>query len=604
MFFPAEFLEHLRSHIILSELVGKSVKLERKGREFHGLCPFHNEKTPSFTVNDDKKFYHCFGCTAHGDVIKFALETKGLNFVDTITALANDAGIAIPKISAKETVLYDRIQQMHQMMQQASVFYQAQLQRLPHILKYLQNRRIDNNAITQFQIGFSPSEGQGLFNHLRSLNIDPQLMVDAGLIVLDENNKYFDRFRGRVMFPICNNQNKIIAFGGRAMGENQPKYLNSPETMLFKKSEVLYGENLARPHAYKAGRIIIVEGYIDVIAMHTAGFRETVASLGTAITQQHLTNLWQIANEPIFCLDGDMAGRKAMRKAAHLAFSLLKNGCSVNFAILPRGADPDETIARNGQSFIAGLIEHPIALSEYLWQVESATKLITPEQKAAFENKLLKLVETIGDNTIKSSYKNFFMQKIWQNIKRTVKTPLQKKKNDNIASLDIKTSLGFATDLLQRYEYNLTALIISNPALLHNEIIEEDYLRIDFKTEMLDRLRSAVLNIKFDHLLQQEQYNQELIQNLQALGFKNEIEYLCGKKSTFIDQIANHNALEDYHNIWLHTFKKYQISLLSIEYQDALKQMTEKSLDKALEIKKQIMILEECINEEYQLADD
>ena len=299
MTFPARFLDELRGRIGLADVVGKRVRLVRKGREHSGLCPFHKEKSPSFTVNEEKGFYHCFGCGAHGSVFDFVMQTEGLSFPEAVERLAGEAGMEVPNESPEERAREKERQTLYDVCEAATAFFEKSL-RMPEgkaALDYLRGRGLDEATIERFRLGFAPDSRGALKAALAREKFSDALMIEAGLLIQpdDAGRMPYDRFRGRVMFPITDRRDRPIAFGGRIMAEGEPKYLNSPETPLFHKGYVLYGLALAGPQIHKTGSVVVSEGYMDVIALHRAGFDTAVAPLGTALTEDHLRGLWKLA---------------------------------------------------------------------------------------------------------------------------------------------------------------------------------------------------------------------------------------------------------------------------------------------------------------------
>lgn len=352
MAFPPGFLDELRSRLTLSEIVGRKVVLRRKsGAEYAGLCPFHNEKTPSFTVNDRKAFFHCFGCGEHGDAVGFIMKTENLAFPEAVEKLAREVGLAVPRATPAERERAERAATLHEVVEQAAHWFEKQL-RLPvgrHGLDYLRGRGLDEATIDDFRLGFAPDSRDGLSGVLQRDGVPLDKLIEAGLVIQPDGGRpAYDRFRGRVMFPIADRRGRIIAFGGRVMGPGEPKYLNSPETPLFHKGANLYCLDRARLAAAKEVPIIVAEGYMDVIALHGAGFTGAVAPLGTALTEGQLGELWKLADEPYLCFDGDNAGRRAAGRAAERAFPLLQAGKSLRFLSLPAGEDPDSLIRVRG----------------------------------------------------------------------------------------------------------------------------------------------------------------------------------------------------------------------------------------------------------------
>ncbi len=342
MAFPPGFLDELRGRISLSGLVGRRVRLVRRGREFAGLCPFHHEKTPSFYVVEDKDFFHCFGCGAHGDAIGFTMRADNLDFLEAVEKLAGEAGLAVPQATPEEREKARRQKTLLETLEAAAVFYEARLWSPAGRLArdYLETRGLDPDTIRRFRLGWAPDERQALRRALAADYTEP-LLVEAGLLHQPDEGEPFDYFRGRVMFPIGDRAGRVIAFGGRVLGDGQPKYLNSPESPVFEKGRVLYGWSAARAATTEGRDVIVTEGYMDVIALHRAGFKSAVAPLGTALGEFQLQELWRLGPEPILCFDGDAAGQRAAARALRRALPLLRPGCSLRFSGLPAGEDPE-----------------------------------------------------------------------------------------------------------------------------------------------------------------------------------------------------------------------------------------------------------------------
>ncbi len=377
MAFPPSFLDEIRSRVSLVSVIGRGVRLTKKGREHSGLCPFHNEKTPSFTVNEDKGFYHCFGCGAHGDVITFEMQTHRLSFPEAVERLAAEAGLEVPVQAPEERERAKQAASLYDVMEKACAFFEREL-RGPagHVgFDYLRRRGLDEETISRFRLGFSPDGRTALKAALKQAGFSEAMAVEAGLLIAPEalgreGAESYDRFRGRVMFPITDRRGRIIAFGGRILGDGQPKYLNSPDTPLFHKGAVLYGLAQAREPAAQAGTVIVCEGYMDVIALARAGFAHAVAPLGTALTEGQIELLWRMAAEPIICLDGDAAGQRAAAKAAERALPLLKPGLSLRFATVPAPEDPDSLIQTQGSAAMQQILDRAQPLSDVLWHQE------------------------------------------------------------------------------------------------------------------------------------------------------------------------------------------------------------------------------------------
>jgi DNA primase len=417
MRFTPQFLDELRARLPVSEVVGRRVKLKKAGREFKGLSPFQQEKSPSFTVNDQKGFYHDFSSGKHGDIISFLMETEGVGFAEAVERLASMAGMALPAATPDAARHEQRRKTLYDVMDLAAKFF-ADTLASRHGAKargYLGDRAISPATQLQFRIGYAPPDRFALKEHLGSLGIPVEDMVEAGLLVAgDDIPVPYDKFRDRVMFPIADLRNRVIAFGGRALEkEVAAKYMNSPETPLFHKGDNLYNLSTARQATHNGAALIVVEGYVDVIAMVTTGFAATVAPLGTALTENQLMLLWKMADEPILCFDGDKAGQKAAFRAADLALPHLKPGKSLRFALLPEGQDPDDLARSGGRAAIEEVIGAARGLADVLWsrEIEGGT-FATPERRAALEARIGELSNGIRDEVVRRYYRQDLAQRL------------------------------------------------------------------------------------------------------------------------------------------------------------------------------------------------
>ncbi|HZR61135.1 MAG TPA: DNA primase [Xanthobacteraceae bacterium] len=413
MRFSPEFLDELKTRLPVSEVVGRRVKLKKAGREWKGLSPFNKEKTPSFTVNDQKGFYHDFSSGKHGNIFDFLMETEGVTFPEAVERLAQMAGLALPVVSREAQAREERRKTLHEVVELAAKFFEATLAARGGARGrgYLADRGIAAATQLKFRLGYATAEHYALKEHLGAAKIPVEDMVEAGLLVSGEDIAVpYDRFRDRIMFPILDWRGRVIAFGGRALEKDvSAKYLNSPETPLFHKGGTLYNIGAARAAAHAGAPVIAVEGYVDVIAMVTAGFEATVAPLGTALTADQLALMWRLNDEPILCFDGDDAGRRAAYRAADLALPLLQPGKSLRFATLPDGQDPDDLARSGGRDAIADVLGAARPLAHILWSRESeAGPFDTPERRAAFEARLATVTAVITDETVRRYYRQDF----------------------------------------------------------------------------------------------------------------------------------------------------------------------------------------------------
>jgi DNA primase len=417
MRFTPQFLEDLRARLPVSEVVSKRVKLKRAGKEWKGLSPFHQEKTPSFTVNDQKGFYHDFSSGKHGNIFDFVMETEGVGFVEAVERLASLAGMALPAVTPDAARYEQRRRTLYDVMELASKFFAETLaSRVGAKARgYLADRSISPATQLQFRMGYAPGERFALKEHLGSQGVSVEDMVEAGLLIAgDDIPVPYDRFRDRVIFPITDARNRIIAFGGRALEKDVPaKYLNSPETPLFHKGDNLYNIAMARQAAHDGASMIVAEGYVDVIALVGAGFSGAVAPLGTALTENQLALLWKMADEPLLCFDGDGAGQRAAFRAADLALPHLTPGKSLRFAIMPEGQDPDDLARSGGRAALDEVFAAARPLGEMVWlRATEGGAFATPERRAALEARLNELTNGIRDESVRRYYRQDFSERL------------------------------------------------------------------------------------------------------------------------------------------------------------------------------------------------
>lgn len=507
MAFPPGFLDELRARLSLSDLVGRKVVLKRRsGSEYAGLCPFHNEKTPSFTVNDKKGFFHCFGCGAHGDAVGFVMKTEGLSFPESVEKLAREVGMPVPRATPAERERVERAATLQQVVELAAAWFQKQL-RLPvgrQGLDYLRGRGLSDQTVDDFRLGFAPDSRDGLLSALKRENVPIEKIVEAGLAIQpDDRREPYDRFRGRVMFVINDRRGRAIAFGGRVMGAGEPKYLNSPETPLFHKGANLYCLDRAREAVTKDQPVIVAEGYMDVIALHGAGFTGAVAPLGTALTEGQLGELWKLADEPYLCFDGDNAGRRAAARAAQRALPLLRAGKSLRFLALPAGEDPDSLIRARGADAIRRVLDLARPLSDIVWDMATENRPIdTPERRASLQRTVEQQVAEIADPVVRDYYKTEMRSRLgklrrpaggqaWQpGARRPFRRPGDPPPPPFAAGAAARHA-GFDLDG-SRQERALLGALLERPALLH--VLAEEVAHLPISSPELNRLRCGLLD--------------------------------------------------------------------------------------------------------------
>lgn len=417
MRFTPQFLEELKSRLPVSEVVGRRVKLIRSGREYKGLSPFNKEKTPSFFVNDQKEAWFDFSSGKNGSIFDFVMMTEGVSFPEAVEQLAQMAGMPLPKVSEDDQRRDAHRKTLHDVMEIATKFFETTLSsRLGAKARgYLADRGLDAATQVKFRVGYAPNERYALKEHLGSHGITTADMVEAGLLIAgDDIPVPFDRFRDRVMFPITDIRGRIIAFGGRALEKDvAAKYLNSPETPLFHKGHTLYNIAAARQAAHDGEPVVVVEGYVDVIAMVTAGYAAAVAPLGTALTEDQLGLIWKMTDEPILCFDGDGAGLRAARRAVELAMPNLKPGKSLKVALLPQGQDPDDLLRSAGPDAVRDVVNAAQPLAQMLWQfMTEGHSFDTPERRAALESRINEVTQQIADEAVRKYYRQDFNERL------------------------------------------------------------------------------------------------------------------------------------------------------------------------------------------------
>lgn len=527
MAFSPQFLDEIRARLTLSDIVSRRVKLQQRGREHTGLCPFHSEKTPSFTVSNDKNFYHCFGCGAHGDVIGYLMRVEGVSFPEAVERLAAEAGLEVPVSTPEEREQAQRRAGLLEVMEAACAYYEKMLRspRGKTALDYLYGRGLTDETISRFRLGYAPA-GNSIKTAIMSDAMPEALLAEGGLVRKpDDGRAAYDFFRDRVLFPISDGRGRVIAFGGRTLGDGEPKYLNSPDTPLFDKRRTLYGLANARPAAHDKGRILVTEGYMDVIALSQNGFAEAVAPLGTALSESHLALLWKVADEPYLCFDGDNAGQRAAGRSAERALPLLAPEKSLRFITLPAGEDPDSLVSGTGPGQGPAAMEELIAgatpLDTVVWRMETEGREIdTPERVAGLEKRLEDRALSIADRKVQFQYQSRFRQKMREliNARDAARRPQgsgyggggRNFGGQNFGGRNFRrggapgwedrraggspaaNSPRSRPDILKkRHEQVLLAVVINHPGLL--DMFAEDLAMVNVSDPNLDHLRQEVL---------------------------------------------------------------------------------------------------------------
>ncbi len=496
MALPASFTDELRIRTPLPAVIGRRVRLARSGKQWKGCCPFHGEKSPSFYVYDDH--YHCFGCGAHGDAISFVMHSQGLAFMEAIAQLAAEVGLEVPKPSPEAAEAERRRLGVTDVLQAAQIHYQRRLG-LPEgrmAREYLSGRGLSEETITRFGLGWAGDRG-GLIAELSRQGIEPEQLADAGLIRTDEQTgRTFELFSQRVMFPIRDRRGLIISFGGRILGAGQPKYVNGPETSVFSKRRNLYGLDLARTGVRNGGTLIVVEGYMDVIATAQAGFTAAVAPLGTALTNEQLEELWRVSPCPVLCLDGDAAGARAAGRVMELALPMLTPDRSLKFATLPNDEDPDSLVRKGGPQTFQAVLDQAQSPSDALYDMllaEVGDK--TPEQRAALQSRLNEAAGRVTDKSLAWEYREELRKKFRESHRprfnpggNSVRFGDSRRKP--VAPVRfIRLQIDQSSTITERYRI-LTAILLRHPYLLNDVRGAFESLSFD---GALGRLQRAML---------------------------------------------------------------------------------------------------------------
>ena len=481
---PPEFIEDLRQRVPLSDVVGRRVKLVRKGRRHSGLCPFHVEKTPSFSVVDDDGFYHCFGCGVHGDAISFLRETEGLEFMEAVERLAEMAGLTVPRSAPQDPAASRQRKTALDILEETALFFEAALRREggQNATRYLKQRGLNSTIVKTYRIGYSPRNG--LRAALKSKGFSDDDMLAAGVAgKSDRDGSLYDYFRNRVMFPIENRQGRVIAFGARSLGEDQPKYLNSGEGLTFSKKTVLYGWVQAREGLRHNLPLVVVEGYMDVIAIHKSGAAAAVAPLGTALTPDQILLLWKLHNEPVMCFDGDVAGQRAQLRALERILPVLEPGRSVRLAALPDGKDPDDLIRASGTDAFRKVISTARSLVDTLWEsLQSEYELSQPEARAQFWQAVRRHVRSIGNNQVRSAYGDEIESRI----------ALMRNQTRGVASMFVpRRAQRPQTGLVNRHRA-LMALLLAHPTMVSANF--EALSMLNSGDKKLESLKKALID--------------------------------------------------------------------------------------------------------------
>ena len=487
MALPPAFLDDLRARTPLPALIGRKTRVVRSGRNWKACCPFHGEKTPSFYIYDDH--FHCFGCGAHGDAITFVMRAEGASFPEAVERLAAEAGLQVPKPTPEAAARERRAQDLYGVLEAASQAFQRRL-RLPEGaegLAYLKRRGLTDDTVAAFALGWSGGGRGAIAADLKGEGITPEQLAEAGLIrAREEGEGYTDLFFNRVMFPIRDRRGRVISFGGRVLGDGVPKYVNGPETPVFQKRRSLYALDLAKEAAFRGATVVAVEGYMDVIALHQAGFTGAVAPLGTALTPEQMEELWRLSPEPVLCFDGDAAGARAAARAAEVALPLLSAERTLRLATLTGGEDPDTLIARSGRAAFQAVLDGARPLADALYGLLAEGRpTATPEQRAALRNRLAEAAGTIADRALAAEYRRALLDRFFAATRPAPRFgPKPAPRTAPRAPITAERTRGAQARAL-------LALTLRHPWVLHD--VEESLAALDLGEGDPAPLRAAIL---------------------------------------------------------------------------------------------------------------
>lgn len=523
MALPPQFLDELRARTPLAAVIGRRVRLARSGRQWKGCCPFHGEKTPSFYVYDDH--YHCFGCGVHGDAIGFVMQSQGASFTEAVEQLAAEAGMQVPTPSPEAAEAEKRRLDLAGVLDAAAASYQRRLM-LPEgkaARDYFTNRGLTDDTIRRYELGWS-GEGRGaIAADLGREGVTQDQLVDSGLMRRDdETGRVFDLFFNRVMFPIRDRRGRTISFGGRTMSDAQPKYVNGPETALFSKRRTLYGLDLAREAVRRGAILVVVEGYMDVIALGQAGFEAAVAPLGTALTEEQMAELWRLSPAPVLCFDGDAAGGRAAARAAELALPMLAPDKTLRLITLPAGEDPDSLVRKQGAHAFQAKLDGARPLAECLYDLlREGMGEATPEQRAAFRTRLEEAARLIPDKALSGEYRSALLDRFFASRRQgTNRNPGRGAPGRTTPTRTAGRPRANGAAIAAERARILTAILLRHPELFRD--VEHAYAGLDLDPP-LAQLRDAISEWA---LHAQVLDSQALMDHLDGFGLRTEIEHV------------------------------------------------------------------------------
>jgi DNA primase len=571
MSFSPRFTQDLRDRLTLSEIIGRRVKLARAGREFKGCCPFHREKSPSFYVNDEKQFYHCFGCGAHGDAVGFVMQHDNLSFPEAIELLATQAGMEVPKQSFEDKEYSKREKSLYALCDETAKWFEAQLNDTKNrdVLNYISGRGLSSETLNAFRLGYAPNDDQALRKFLTAQGFTDVQMIEAGVIKNSSTagREPYSFFRDRLIFPVADARGRVVAFGGRILPEHMrppqksdfkpPKYINSADTPLFHKGRTLYAGQHARVAA-KDSKLIVVEGYMDVIACHQAGFKGAVAPLGTAMTEDQISLLWKMIphdeKEPVLCFDGDEAGYRAAYRATERILPLLKPQQSVRIAFLPEGEDPDTYIREKGTSAFEILINQARPLVDFLWAHHIAGKKFdTPESRAGLSAKMDALATQIPDGQLQYHYKQMFRDKLRALFGNAWKDGKSSKSKSNF-------QISLPVPSKQKSEILIPQIMLLT-ILNHPEIyafVADEFQKLELGDIELEHIYHLIIDVLENNLAEEEDVLDSvgLIAKLQERGAGEIVNGLLLQERLYVHAgfaragQAQENVVEGWKSLW------------------------------------------------------
>lgn len=555
-----DHIDIIKSKVLLSDIIGKKVRLVKRGDNFVGLCPFHHEKTPSFSVSNAKGLYYCFGCSAYGDAFEFISQTEGLSFKEAVERLASATGVELPQnlhVTKKENKIFAALDS-------AAKWFVQKLYESGDVADYLKQRNVSRETSSKFNIGYAPKHG--LKEYLNSLSIEDKALIDVGLI----NKNFRDYFYDRLMFPIQNIAGKVIGFGGRALNsEQQPKYLNSPESDIFKKKENLYGLNFALSEIRKRQHTIVVEGYMDVIALHQSGISNVVAPLGTAISIEQIKNLWKFTREIYICMDGDSAGQHAALRVAELALPILEPGYTLKFVTLQDNKDPYDVCNELGykkEDILSALESSTKLHSEYLWNNIVSSNLqnyekLSPEKYSVFLYRFMEYVKLIENNNIRGYYRDYFYNKAIE-LRRNSKQQVF----SNKARATKNEYLHNKPPELIESEQNqaiVLRIVVEFPELLKDPIFFEHFSHFEFTDIEMRKLQQSIVHIANNDI---EFSKETLLEELERFYVDKAIKLIFAKTAVLNSQLSERNSAEV---VWKNVMMLNELNFLKKEKTEA-----------------------------------